>query len=81
MVRPVGSLKNVLCVSLLCGFRSAGGGTWGDVVLSQQLTQSNCQMPILRTKAGALYMAHPELYNHGGELPSAATRQVDLGAE
>jgi hypothetical protein len=49
MVRPVGSLKNALRVSLLCGFCSAGGGTWGNVVLNQQLTQSNCQMPILRT--------------------------------
>lgn len=46
---------------------SDSGETWGEVEMVQQLTQSNCQMPILRTKAGGLYMAHPELYL-GGNL-------------
>ena len=43
----------------------AGGGTWGTVEVTEQLTQANCQMPILRTKNGGLYMAHPELYLGG----------------
>ena len=46
-----------------------GGETWGAVEVTQQLTQSNCQMPILRTRAGGLYMAHPELYM-GGNFPA-----------
>jgi|EP01046_Picozoa_sp_COSAG06_P041722 hypothetical protein len=44
------------------------GETWGAVAVTQELTQSNCQMPILRTRTGTLYMAHPELFL-GGNFP------------
>lgn len=47
---------------------SDGGATWGETVLSRELTGSNNQMPILRTRAGRLYMAHPELHL-GGNFP------------
>ena len=52
-----------------------GGETWGAVLVTQELTQANCQMPILRTRAGQLYLAHPELYL-GGNFPA---QQRDKG--
>ena len=47
---------------------TTSGESWGTVTVTQELTQSNCQMPILRTRAGGLYTAHPELYL-GGNFP------------
>ena len=51
------------------------GETWGPVELTQELTQANCQMPIIRTRSNNIFMAHPELFL-GGNFPP---RQRDKG--
>lgn len=50
------------------------------MAVTEQLTQSNCQMPILRTRAGGLYMAHPELYL-GGNFPAQQQQPVWISGQ